>query len=235
MLLSELHGYKQYLGKSARKVLQSFREKYGTYAAHGVHAVVVVTRHNYVYKLWHKDPAWESWLEYIKANPNKHFIKVLSPIKDFPFEIANPVSSDADHDYAIRHAALRNQTSFRLKYCKLEKLKEIPDDIKGLIDEARFYTLNRISIDQFIANLEKHIDELELNPMLLKQHRKFFEAYYEVGKHFENRFYDHDLHSDNIMMRGDGTLVIVDPASAEAQAIEAPELVQIFDTELKRL
>lgn len=233
MLLSELHGYKQYLGKSARKVLQDLSQKHGAYAEHGAFAVVVLTRHDFVYKLWRKDRAWESWLDYVKQHPNKHFIKLLSPIKEFPFELANPTS---DNPRYADQLAGKEGKSFKLKYCRLEKLKNLTDEEYDMIELANGYPLRKLKFDEFIKRLTQDMTDEENDPKLVDANADFLKAYYEVGRHFEQEYSEHDMHADNVMKRADGTLVITDPASTEAafDSIEAPELVQLFDTELKR-
>lgn len=237
MLLSELHGYKQYLGKSARKVLMDLSQKHGAYAEHGAFAVVIMTRHNFVYKLWRRDPAWEGWLEYIKENPSRHFVKVLSPVKDFPFDITNPTSDNPRHQEQLRG---KEGKTYKLKYCKLEKLKSLPEGEYEMIEMANMIDVHKYSFERFIARLEAEVknvaDEFDLPADMVEQHHDFLKVYYEVGKHFAQEHGEHDMHPDNVMQRPDGTLVITDPASPDSpvDSIEAPELVQLFDTELKR-
>jgi hypothetical protein len=220
MLLSELHGYKQYLGKTLQSALaklsdKDLRFKNGSYAF-----VVKSENKSYVYKVWTHDPAFDSWLKYAVANPSKYMIKVLSPVKELKLLVD-----------------VNRTKEYKLKCVKLEKLDTLPRSLYHLVEQVFHAALDLIGDEQelTIKSLKSYLDEDEHEDLELNQ--PFFEAYLDVAKSMLAAGHAFDGHSDNIMWRESNLcMVITDPASKKNgySGVTAPDLMLALDTELKR-
>ena len=234
MLLNELHGYKQYLSKSLNKVLADFCDKHDIQVASGSFGFVIKSSKPYVYKLWNEDPAWEAWLEYAKDNPNKYFVKQLSPIKQLRLNMSIVGGSPFVKDRGNKD----NGKIVILKYVKLEKLTRINSTIADIVDDA-------LPIVNLMVKRGRKYSITELAHMVAKRgtvieedvidNGKFFETYMDIAIVMNKLGHHFDLHADNVMMR-DMTPVITDPATSDISwdTIGAPELVELFDTEIGR-
>lgn len=226
MILSELHGYKQYLGKSLSSAISELIDKHKINIASGMFAFVISAPSKpYVYKVWVDDRAWEAWLEYIAEHPNKHFVKRLSKIKTLKLNV-KVIGKDADD--IDEHARL-----ITLKYIKLEKLKPLNTRLDSIVTDL--YDSSYSTLDELLQYIA---DELTLSASELKKYKSFFEAYTAAVNAVTAARFDVDIHSGNVMLRGD-IPVITDPASQghddeDLTSITASELVDIFDTEIGR-
>lgn len=241
MLLNELHGYKQYLGKSLREIFVDLCEKHGIRVASGAFGFVIKSSKPYVYKVWSKDEAWEDWLKWAKANPSKYIIKQLGPVKDLPLEFGEisampgKFSTQGEKDIAKRNKG----KTIKLKYVKLEKLTPLRDStladtiaiacaiVPSMVNKNTRYTIEELA-HKIAASGHLTEDDVLLN-------EKFFETYLDVARAVSKMGYTTDMHEDNVMMR-DMTPVITDPATTETSwdTISAPDLVNLFDTKIDK-
>lgn len=237
MLLSELHGYKQYLGKSLNKVLADFCEKHDIRIASGGFGFVIKSSKPYVYKLWVEDPAWEGWLKYSKEHPSKYFVKQLSSVKQLRLDMTVVGGSPKSKDRVKK--AQDSGKPVVLKYIKLEKLTHINGPLADIIADAYpvVKEMVRKGRKYTIAELAHLVSELgSVVEQDVIDNGKFFETYMDVGIEMHKLGYRFDLHTNNVMMR-DMTPIITDPAYSDIsrEAIGAPELVDLFDTEIGRV
>ena len=239
MLLNELHGYKQYLGKSLRGVFVDLCEKHGIRVASGGFGFVIKSSKPYVYKVWSKDEAWEDWLTWAKANPSKYIIKQLGPVRDLPFEFGS-ISAGEDAEQGNKNRAKKAAgKTVKLKYVKLEKLSPLRDGtLADAIMIACKIVPNMVSRDtrytvEELAHKIADVSHLIEDDILLNE--KFFEAYLDVARAVGKMGHTTDLHDENVMMR-DMTPVITDPAKTEISwdSFSAPDLVNLFDTKIDK-
>jgi hypothetical protein len=239
MLLSELHGYKQYMGKSLRAIFADLCEKHGIRVASGAFGFVIKSSKPYVYKVWSDDKAWEDWLKWAKANPSKYIIKQLGPVRDLPFQFGDITAKD-NTDGAKERAKKAAGKSVRLKYVKLEKLTPLRDSdlydaiaIANRIVPSMVNKDMRYTVEELAYKIAKSSSLIEDDVLL---NEKFFECYLDVARAVGKMGHTADMHTENIMMRDEMIPVITDPAKSDMswEAISAPELVELFDTKMDK-
>lgn len=154
MLLTELHGYRQYADKTISQIvrtLQGFDVN-----TDGAYSFVMISRdQQHVYKVWGDDPGYEAYLEVVKRmQDNKYVPKLLSKVHKIPAFFKRPEKANG-----------------YIKIIKLEKLSQIKSThfatllsrfLNDLAEtKIRFTGFNREHLKTEIKNFIKHTTSLK--------------------------------------------------------------------------
>jgi len=199
MLLSELTGVKAFKDKFGQEVLDLLSSKYGIRQSKGTFGVVLThSSWQHVLKLFAKDDCYLAFVDYAIKHPNVHFPKFeKDPIKLTSFFKAG--AQPSDKFYAL----------------KIEKLEPLGDAEDAIFGQA---FMNQKFIDGYllakkdntIKDWITNVSSKRIDPFLLKKNLGLIDALIEVGN-LSITNCKIDLHSQNLMKRKDGTIVIIDP------------------------
>lgn len=216
MKLFELTGIKKYADQHLANILNAFIEKKQIKVRSGGFAFVIIPKDkDYVFKVWLKDPGFETYLKFIKNHSgDKHFPKVIGDVHDVPMFFKR----DAKAGDTMKVVRLEKLEPFphgdvregMLDYVvsRLRKLK-----IASLTDADVPELIKKFKIDKPTASLygvPRTVQPDELNALLGKSEsllKAMIAVWKELGPN--NPSIGEDL-AGNIMLRGD-VPVIVDP------------------------
>ena len=209
MKLLELTGIKNQSDKEITDIVISLIKKKYDFLGIGSFGTVFDNpkKPNEVIKFWIKDPAYEYFLKVAKSINSPHLINVIKQ----------------------GSITLNLETPVTIKYARLEKL-EYATEVDGInIDNFVFLVAQTLDVDNgrdFIEQIYQLINDNRNSIVDFMDFKEFskdtIECIHVIKKLSDkSKSFDWDLHSGNIMKRGN-TLVVVDPYfSYDAKSISS--------------
>lgn len=230
MILKELLGVKAFKNKTAGQILKQIKADNGITMYRGVYGIVLV--HNdwdYALKLFPKDDCYMDFLKFCKSHKSPHLPKIIKgPIELTPFFLDKhyePVKNMISKYYAV----------------KIEKLQPFPMESGSEIYNAAFVICTDKQLhDDYKAALKggsvasvlkSYEDAYRENgrDVNLKKYKSFLDMMVKVLDEMDRGRCRPDVHTGNIMMRGN-IPVIVDPyAAVEKTGMSMMKLISKFD------
>lgn len=246
MRLTELHGYHKYEKQDLGEILTALRDDF-TANYQGSYSVVVISKqHDYVYKLWTADPAYEAYYKLALTMQGNRYIPKFGKLHKLPIFFKRQGHIDG-----------------YINAVKLEKLQPIPGtlriaadlaafiqnlakvkvgltgytrehgqrEVKRVVDQAKRFTGDLVGtgaqhVREAIPTFHELLDKLhdtsdDLYELAIALNKLFHE---QDGKVF------FDLHESNLMLRG-SQLVVIDPfaMSHDAEARQRDNGVIFID------
>lgn len=200
MLLNELTGIKSFKDKPGKEILDYLKSTYGIQQSAGTFGVVLShPSWKHVLKLFAKDDCYLHFVDYVLKHPNPHFPKVeKKPVQLTTF---------------FKKSATTPDKFYVVKMEKLEKLGKAELNLFDSMDSKIFVETYKEAVKHddvkgWVTHITK---ELKIDPFLLKKNLGFIKAYLEIEDMELPASCKTDLHSENVMKRKDGTMVIIDP------------------------
>jgi hypothetical protein len=201
--LYELTGIKKFYEKDVEDVLSSMDK---THKALGRGAFGVALKNSSkpeVVKFWISDSAYDAYVKYISEHPSKYFPKLYSKPKklsafflrtaDFPDKV-NYVKMEALERASMEEADIIAEIFNQLR--KMPSKKEVDAYVEKFLRSA-----NNVFDEYMIKKLNKMVADV----------RDFCQEMYEMLRGTLGGGHSIDIHSENIMKRKNGELVITDP------------------------
>jgi hypothetical protein len=212
MILTELHGYKQYLDKDFYE-LMNLLKTHADINDNGRFSTIVIPRSGeHVYKIWTNDEGYETYYNIAKRLQGNKFVPKLGLIRKLPIFFKRPDTVDG-----------------YLKIVKLEKLKPFNDRGLGiaLAEFIRFFVSEKIELTSFKQehagnDVKRFVDgrrayksapnlyKFEVDDLETSSDDLFELAHALRSAMINNEDLCFDMHSGNIMLRGSQP-VITDP------------------------
>lgn len=197
-ILNELTGYKSAYNKTFEQVIKTLTDLYGTKVYAGNFGMVLAPEgKDYVYKIFHEDPAFEEYFKFCTKNQQLSFVPKLKDKRIHTMKL--PTIRDISHADAV------------IKIVKLPKLYKIEnEDLKPLIKldghpDGWIKNFFMSAVDGFNQNNQKLMDQY-----LTDEGKKFFDDIVKSGLFYIGEF-SNDINPSNIMKTLDGTLILTDP------------------------
>jgi hypothetical protein len=210
MKLFELSGIKSYKGMSGNLIMKML-ERTGVLKkllGKGTYGMAFELGSGEVLKVWAKDPAYESWIDYCtKHQNNPYVLKVQGKV----------------HDFQIKRAS--SGTPVNMKFVRVEKLDEPKsmkdfgyDDasewrLKDFLTQATVYMYKELPIDDAGLIKKFKLDEKKSSPEFIKFVRELSVISLDLAKNTKIAL---DYHKNNFGMRGN-QVVLLDPISSDEQ------------------
>jgi len=172
MLLKELARYRSST-KTIYEIITTLVKQGKIDFAKGSVSIVIAPRGKpYVYRIWHEDSGYDSFLSFVKKHPsNKHLVKLLSRVKKVNI----------------------NFPRSRIKYVNVVKLEKLEP-----LDSAKAAGINRFF--DSLEKVGYYVDDLKGSGWLPDSFLQIVEEL--INSHPLPSGVLHDLHEGNVMMRG---------------------------------
>lgn len=214
--LDELIGVKKYRHLTARQIMKKMEDELGLkkLGSGAFGDVIQSPDPNWVYKVIEVDPAYEDFLEFIKAEPNTHY-PIIKRTKTMT-------------SFFKRYQIQEN----KFKVIVIEKLYPLPEDNK------LWFLLQLINASD-LDDIPNFTPDLEDNTRTFKELMKYTWKGWKPGEmlsvwqaaddlHGLTADFGvfRDLHGSNVMQRLDGTIVLIDPIAGQ----EGLDYIKAVDT-----
>lgn len=217
MKLNELLGVKAHREKDLLGVLADISGEGSKFkpAGSGIAARVFVHNDGIVYKFWAKDSEYEKFIDFVASNQDdKHLPKLKSKVKELTTFFKHP-----------------EKFPKKIKYVKLEQLT--PTRYEDQFPGAKIYTLDVLNAIEAelksgkkdVKNVIEELSEDEgswLKPQSVALVKSLFLTVEKILKAFPEKK-ALDLHSGNVMKRGD-EIVLIDPVAGKDDIVFNKEL-----------
>lgn len=209
MILKELHGYRKYIDKDFYEIVSSIKDAYVN--CQGTFSVVVIPKNSdSVYKVWTNDPGYEAYYDIAKSMQGNVYVPRLSKIHRVPIFFKRSAEVDG-----------------HLNIVKIERLAPIKHQGDSAMI-ASFIGVNSMESVSFTGYTQEHFDtnvksfikhakvNAELAAKLEATSTDLYELVVKLKQVITSKgpSLKVDLHSDNIMLRGQ-QVVIIDPFCLE--------------------
>lgn len=213
MRLVELHGYHKYEKQDLSQILSSLQNDF-TANYQGSYSVVVISKqHDYVYKLWTSDLAYEAYYKLALTMQGNRYVPKFGKLHRLPIFFKRQGHIDG-----------------YINAVKLEKLQPIPGRLRIAADLAAFiqnlakekvgltgytYEHGQREVKRVVDQAKRFSDNPEIHKLLDELHDTSDDLY-ELAVALNKLFHEQngkvffDLHESNIMLRG-SQLVVIDP------------------------
>lgn len=207
MKLLELIGVKKFADADLEDVLKSMDP---THTEVGRGTFGVTLKHSSkpeVIKFWMKDSSYDDFINYVATHPYKHFPKLYSKPKKLSTFFLRPTDFPDNVNY-VKMEALPN---------KISEDNDLWRVIRDIFLELRDNCNNKKDVEDFIKFYLSHPNDtytaeyLDMLRKAVPDVPDFVRKMYEMLHYILRGSNSLDIHNENMMLRGNGELVIIDP------------------------